>query len=83
MASTTPFPHGSIGYLAFPDQADFLLSELQERFGIASQAIARARRHQELFIFPPETLPEILHGRILLSKQALFLLPEVRTQSLR
>ena len=62
MASTTPFPHGSIGYLAFPDQADFLLSELQERFGIASQAIAKARRHQELFIFPPETLPEPLHG---------------------
>lgn len=62
MASTTPFPYGSIGYLAFPDQADFLVAELQERFGISSQAISKTRRYQNLFIFEPESLPEELHG---------------------
>lgn len=62
MASTTPFPYGSIGYLAFPDQADFLVAELQERFGISSHVISKARRYQNLFIFDSESLPEILHG---------------------
>lgn len=62
MATTTSLPYGTIGYLAFPDKANFLVSELQERFGLSSQAIARSCRYQDLFIFSPDHLPEALHG---------------------
>lgn len=62
MASTTPFPPGSIGYLAFPGQLDFLLSELRERFGLSPQDIRNAQRHEDLLLLKPDVLPEILCG---------------------
>lgn len=62
MANTAPFPCGSIGYLAFPGQADFLLSELENRLGLPPQDIHKARRHENLLLFEPDALPEILRG---------------------
>ncbi len=62
MASTAAFPPGSVGYLAFPGQLDFLLSELQDRFGLSPQDIAGARRHEDLLLLKPDVLPEILCG---------------------
>lgn len=53
-------PAGSIGYLAFPNQAEFLLSELETRFHFTSQNLAQAHRYENLFIFEPHHLPKNL-----------------------
>ena len=54
----TTLPAGSIGYLAFPNQAAFLLSELEKRFQFTSQNLAQAYRYENLFIFEPHHLPD-------------------------
>ena len=54
----TALPAGSIGYLAFPNQAAFLLSELENRFQFTSQNLAQAHRYENLFIFEPQQLPD-------------------------
>ena len=55
-------PPGSIGYLAFPDQADFLRSELKNRCGIPPQTLENAHRFGNLFIFEPDSVPEQMKG---------------------
>ena len=55
-------PAGSIGYLAFPNQADFLLSELENRFHLSKALLEKAHRYENLFIFESQDLPEVLRG---------------------
>ena len=55
-------PPGSIGYLAFPNQAEFLLSELENRFHLTKELLEKAHRYENLFIFDPQDLPEALRG---------------------
>ena len=55
-------PAGSIGYLAFPNQADFLLSELENRFHLSKALLEKTHRYENLFIFESQDLPEVLRG---------------------
>ncbi|MEE0132507.1 MAG: hypothetical protein U0I22_01750, partial [Treponema sp.] len=51
-------PTGSVGYLAFPNQAEFLLSELENRFHLTKELLEKAHRYENLFIFEPHHLPD-------------------------
>lgn len=53
---------GTIGFLPFPQQQDFLAEELRDRFHIPSDVITNAKKHGDIWIFPPEVLPCCLHG---------------------
>lgn len=56
------FPTGTIGYLAFPEQINFLLSELKNRCNISSEHLTKAHRYGDLLIFEPDYLPETMQG---------------------
>ena len=54
-------PVGSMGYLAFPNQTEFLLSELENRFNLTKELLEKAHRYENLFIFENQDLPEGYH----------------------
>ena len=57
-----PYPSGTVGYLAFPEQKQFLISELRERFFLTEKDILKSHVAENLFLFTPDMLPSELTG---------------------
>lgn len=50
--SIKPFPLETVGLLAFPEKKQFLLEELEERFGIVKETINKAPQFADLIFLP-------------------------------